>query len=199
MKEKVSHIRKQQIIEKALALFLEDGYHAISIARLAKESQMAKGLLYYYFDSKETLLLDVIDYVCTIHAQKLEMALRGGDFSFYEKFMIVLDAYHQIHPDSLGSVNTAWLSQNSFVELFHRRFLEKIDGVMESLAQEGVTLDILQKALAKRLLITILEGITGLTRIEAVDRFDVIHLLENRFDLKEDALAQSGNRILVHF
>lgn len=199
MKEKISQIRKQQIIDKALTLFLEEGYHAISIAKLAKELNMAKGLLYYYFDSKETLLLDVIDYLCTIHAQKLETTLKAQTFSFYEKLMLVLDAYHEIHPDSLGSVNTTWLSQNSFVELFHRRFLEKIDWVMETLAQEGAQLNILHQAMAKRLLLTVLEGITGLTRIESVDRADVIHLLENRFNLSENALAKSGNRILVHF
>lgn len=54
-------IEKQQLIMKvALRLFANDGYHATSIARIAKEAGISKGLIYTYFESKEDLLHSLI-------------------------------------------------------------------------------------------------------------------------------------------
>ena len=48
--------KKQLIIDTALNLFANKGYHASSISMIAKEAKISKGLMYNYFDSKEALL-----------------------------------------------------------------------------------------------------------------------------------------------
>ncbi len=48
--------RKEQILETALELFAEDGYHLSSISRIADKAGISKGLLYNYFESKEDVL-----------------------------------------------------------------------------------------------------------------------------------------------
>lgn len=53
--------RKQQIMEAALELFASEGYSHSSIARIAQHANISKGLIYNYFDSKEALLLELID------------------------------------------------------------------------------------------------------------------------------------------
>lgn len=52
--------RKQQIMEAALLVFANDGYHSASIAKIAKAANISKGLLYNYFESKEQLLIAVL-------------------------------------------------------------------------------------------------------------------------------------------
>ena len=49
------------IMETALKLFSEKGYHATSISMIAKEAGVAAGLMYNYFSSKEELLEKIMD------------------------------------------------------------------------------------------------------------------------------------------
>ncbi|MFW6223099.1 MAG: TetR/AcrR family transcriptional regulator [Bacteroidota bacterium] len=53
--------RKKKILNAALRLFAMEGYHQTSISKIAKEAGISKGLLYNYFESKEDLLLKVVE------------------------------------------------------------------------------------------------------------------------------------------
>lgn len=53
--------RRQEILETAIRLFYENGYEKTSIADIAKEMNVAQGLCYRYFPSKETLFDTAID------------------------------------------------------------------------------------------------------------------------------------------
>lgn len=68
--------RKAKILEAALHVFAEDGYHAASISRVSKYAGVSKGLMYNYFESKEDLLhqllhevmykeMDILQYLST--------------------------------------------------------------------------------------------------------------------------------------
>lgn len=62
--------RKAQILEAALHVFAEDGYHNSSVSAIAKKAGISKGLLYNYFHSKEEVLrsltLDLFDYAMDV-------------------------------------------------------------------------------------------------------------------------------------
>lgn len=53
---KIRKRSRQTIMEVALELFSNKGYHATSISQIAKVAGISKGLIYNYFDSKEALL-----------------------------------------------------------------------------------------------------------------------------------------------
>ncbi len=53
--------RRQQIMDAALELFASEGYAHCSIAQLAKHAGISKGLMYNYFESKEALLVALIE------------------------------------------------------------------------------------------------------------------------------------------
>ena len=53
--EKIREKTKQNIIDAALKLFAQRGYHGTSIADIAKEAGVSKGLAYNYFKSKNDL------------------------------------------------------------------------------------------------------------------------------------------------
>lgn len=48
-------------MEAAMELFANEGYHNISISKIAKSAGISKGLMYNYFESKEQLVLAIID------------------------------------------------------------------------------------------------------------------------------------------
>lgn len=51
--------RRNQLLDIALALFAERGVENVSIKDLATEANVAQGLIYYYFQSKDELLAAV--------------------------------------------------------------------------------------------------------------------------------------------
>lgn len=53
--------RDQEVVEVAVRLFSENGYASTSVQDLADELGMLKGSLYYYIDTKETLLKRIFE------------------------------------------------------------------------------------------------------------------------------------------
>jgi hypothetical protein len=51
---------KRKIVEAATYLFSVNGYHKVSINEIAKLSKRAKGTIYYHFESKESIFVDVV-------------------------------------------------------------------------------------------------------------------------------------------
>jgi len=59
--EEMRESRREQIMDTALELFAGEGYANCSIAQLAKHAGISKGLMYNYFESKEALLVSIIE------------------------------------------------------------------------------------------------------------------------------------------
>lgn len=53
--------KKKLIMDTALDLFAEKGFHVTTIDMIAKKAGISKGLLYNYFESKEALLKEIMD------------------------------------------------------------------------------------------------------------------------------------------
>src|SRR5690554_3101974 len=61
--EQYDEIRKQKkqlIMDTALELFAENGFHATSMSQVAKKAGISKGLAYNYFESKKEILDEII-------------------------------------------------------------------------------------------------------------------------------------------
>jgi TetR/AcrR family transcriptional regulator, transcriptional repressor for nem operon len=57
------HPTKLRILEVAFRLFHEQGYHATGVSTILREAGVNSGSLYHYFDSKEDLLLGVLEWM----------------------------------------------------------------------------------------------------------------------------------------
>ncbi|MBW6536398.1 MAG: TetR/AcrR family transcriptional regulator [Mariniphaga sp.] len=61
--EQYDEIRKQKkqlIMDTALELFAENGFHATTMSKVAKKAGVSKGLAYNYFESKQEILDEII-------------------------------------------------------------------------------------------------------------------------------------------
>lgn len=75
MSEKVDRkrrARRQAIFDAAARQFAENGYHATRMADIADELGLQKAALYYYFDSKEALLVELIGTRVGMAVESLE-------------------------------------------------------------------------------------------------------------------------------
>ena len=57
-RERMRH--RQEILDKALKLFTEQGFHNVSMQQIAEASEFAVGTLYNFFESKEALFDELI-------------------------------------------------------------------------------------------------------------------------------------------
>lgn len=54
-REQVRQERRQQILEAALTVFTQKGYHATNVSDVAAQAGVSQGTIYWYFDSKDAL------------------------------------------------------------------------------------------------------------------------------------------------
>lgn len=94
--------KREQLIQTAVDLFSQHGYHATGIDRIAEEAGVTKRTMYRHFRSKEELIL---------------AALRDHDTRFRNEFMATVESRWQEPYDRLlGIFEVAqdWFSDNKF-------------------------------------------------------------------------------------
>ena len=82
---------KQRIIEAATKLFMRQGAHETSLADIAKELNISKGTLYYYYSTKSDLIFDVTDiYMKKLSGKLLKWVKNHDDTSSPEEIISVV-------------------------------------------------------------------------------------------------------------
>src|SRR5438874_8566947 len=67
----IASIRKEQIVEAAVAVITEQGLPNLSLSEIETKAGMKRGQLTYYFKHKEDILLAVFDHVLQLMYQRL--------------------------------------------------------------------------------------------------------------------------------
>ncbi len=89
-KRETEEIRRQQILESAIRCICRQGYHQTTMDDIASEAELSKGALYWYFKSKDEILVAMCKQQCDEHLQILrdfaeqkmsikELTLKTGD------------------------------------------------------------------------------------------------------------------------
>ncbi|HCL58082.1 MAG TPA: hypothetical protein DHW82_13900, partial [Spirochaetia bacterium] len=70
LKEKEKEAKKEEILQAARKFFSEKGFEHTSMDEIAKKVKIAKGTIYLYFDSKQALLLEILNFAKKITIEK---------------------------------------------------------------------------------------------------------------------------------
>jgi AcrR family transcriptional regulator len=73
----VGRVRREQIVEAAVAVIAEQGLQSLSLSEIEKRAGMSRGQLTYYFPAKEDILLAVFDRLLFMMHQRVQAA-QGG-------------------------------------------------------------------------------------------------------------------------
>lgn len=76
--------RKQEIIETAMRLFYEKGYEKTSISDIAREMNVAQGLCYRYFPSKEALFDTAVEQYAQLQVDQMTSILKKPGMTLIE-------------------------------------------------------------------------------------------------------------------
>ncbi len=92
--------RQDDVYAAAARLFAEKGYHATRIQDIAEELGMLKGSLYYYFNSKEDLLVKITEgHIGRIH-RAIEAVVNTG-YSSKQKLMLAIDEHLRMYLENV--------------------------------------------------------------------------------------------------
>lgn len=86
--------RRDELIAAATELFLEHGFEQTRIKDIAASAGVAKGLLYWYFPSKEALLADLSARILDRRLSQIEVAQTGLRDSLERLYVGVLVTTH---------------------------------------------------------------------------------------------------------
>ena len=75
--------RKEQILESALYLFLEEGYDSTSMRKIADAAGCAVGLAYHYFETKDEMFAQTLDYFFQPYEQEMRVLAAQKDKDLY--------------------------------------------------------------------------------------------------------------------
>lgn len=68
--------RREAVSRAAVALFAKKGFHATSTSEVAKLAGVSEGTIFYYFGSKEGILLDLLAEVNLKYRQRMDKVLK---------------------------------------------------------------------------------------------------------------------------
>lgn len=86
---------EEKILQAAFEIFREDGYNGARMRAIADKAKINKGLLHYYFKTKDKLFEKIISSAI----QQLQSKLRDvldEDISVYKKLDLIIDIYFEM-------------------------------------------------------------------------------------------------------
>ncbi|MCU0792347.1 MAG: TetR/AcrR family transcriptional regulator [Opitutaceae bacterium] len=89
--EKPSSAKRDHLVDTALELFTEGGYHAVGIDAVLARAGVAKMTLYNHFPSKEDLIVAALARKAEQSAQGLEKALAAAGAEPRAKLLAIFD------------------------------------------------------------------------------------------------------------
>ena len=110
-------VRRELAIDAAMAIYEEEGYHAITMEKIAERSELSRAVLYLYFKNKDEIVISAIvshaDYFAGLlqeiydnrESVKEELLEKLWECfqQFYEKDPVVFTAWQLLHQSEMIS------------------------------------------------------------------------------------------------
>lgn len=140
----VSHSMRQEILTAARALFISQGYRGLSMNILARAVGVSKAAIYYHFQDKEELFLEVLNELLNEIELLIDQVItRETDSRKQIRALIVLilawppDQRSVIRLASQEMIQLSPRARQKFDRLYHEKFISKIQGILEHGIQAG--------------------------------------------------------------
>ena len=138
-RNKDSNDTKNEIIEVATSLFVQNGYEKTTIEDIFRKWGGSKGSLYYYFSSKE----DILDAVANTLAEQEEQAIKSAVFAAKLPALDMLNLFLTrclSRPKQMYDLEE-YIHQSKNVTLIYRitkLYIEKTIPILEPIIEQGI-------------------------------------------------------------
>lgn len=141
-KPDVSEARKSQIMQAAIKVFTQLGFHDARMDDIVKETGLSKGALYWYYKSKEELIIAILDHIFGSEFIKMG-AIKNTKLSAIQSIRGFLEGF-------IGDLRNmlvfapiiyefyALAFRNKTVRLVMQRYLNTFMSIIEPIIQRGI-------------------------------------------------------------
>lgn len=171
----------KQIVDAAVVVIAENGYHQAQVSKIAKQAGVADGTIYLYFKNKEDILVSVFREKMGMFVKKIEEVIAGKQEAA-EKLLVLVENHFQILSDDrhLAIVTQLELRQSN-KDLRHkinevlREYLKLIQQILQEGVESGEFSSSLDIRLAKQMIFGTIDE-TATTWVINDQKYDLVAL-----------------------
>ncbi|WP_067727239.1 TetR/AcrR family transcriptional regulator [Oceanobacillus damuensis] len=129
-----------QIIEAAVKVIAENGFHASQVSKIAKAARVADGTIYLYFKNKEDVLVSVFEEKMGQFIDKIAEAISQKQNAEEKLYSLIEMHFRQLSDDYyLAIVTQLELRQSNYtLRLQINKVLKPYLTVIDSIIKEGM-------------------------------------------------------------
>lgn len=171
-----------QIIDAAVKVIAENGYHSSQVSKIAKQAGVADGTIYLYFKNKEDILVSLFQQKMGNFIEKIEEETNSQQTAVEKLLKLIEMHFKQLTADHhLAIVTQLELRQsNKDLRLKINEVLKRYLTVIDQIIEEGIQDEIFRDDIDTRLVRQMIFG----TLDEAVTNWV---MKEQHYDLVEQA------------
>jgi len=129
--------RKKMLLKIAYDMFLTNGYENTSVDEIIEKAQIAKGTYYYYFQSKEQMLEEVIDMMIDNETKMAEQIIKT-DISVPQKIVGILTSMKPTEEEQ-PIKNTLFQEDNVLMHhKVRKKLIDTLTPLLSEVIKEGV-------------------------------------------------------------
>jgi AcrR family transcriptional regulator len=141
----VSEERKDQILEAATRVFTQRGFVNARMDDIVSESGLSKGTLYWYFDSKDAIIIGILDRIFDWEAVQMHEIL-DREISAQKKFDLFIETSLQdlkkMEPlmpifFDFWSLSIRNKTINKAIKRYYQSFIELVEPILELGIEQG--------------------------------------------------------------
>ncbi|MEH7094706.1 TetR/AcrR family transcriptional regulator [Neobacillus vireti] len=178
---KKSKPKYMQIIDAAVIVIAENGYHQAQVSKIAKQAGVADGTIYLYFKNKEDILISLFEEKMGEFVEKIEEKI-AGKVTAEEKLLMMIETHFQLlfEDHHMAIVTQLELRQSNKelrlrINAVLRGYLQVIDKIILEGKETGEFSSDLDVRLARQMIFgTIDETVTSWVMNE--EKYDLLSL-----------------------
>ncbi|MFC7321087.1 TetR/AcrR family transcriptional regulator [Halobacillus campisalis] len=181
----------KQIIDAAVVVIAENGYHSSQVSKIAKKAGVADGTIYLYFKNKEDILVSLFQDKMGQFIEKIEHETTSGQSAEEKLLTLVETHFEQLAADHHLAIVTQLELRQSNKELRYKinNVLKKYLAVIDNIVDEGIQEKLFRSNLNRRLVRQLIFGMMD----EAVTNWV---MKEQKYNLEEQ--AQDVHSLIVY-
>lgn len=178
----------KQIIDAAVIVIAENGYHQAQVSKIAKQAGVADGTIYLYFKNKEDILISVFEEKMAVFIDRLQPIIEA-DLSATEKLKLMINSHFKVQTDNkhLGIVTQLELRQSNKevrakINAILKGYLDQIDQILQEGVDTGEFRADMDIRLARQCIFGTIDEVTT-SWVMKDQKFDLLALTPNVYEL----------------
>ncbi len=185
-----------QIIDAAVVVIAENGYHQSQVSKIAKQAGVADGTIYLYFKNKEDILISLFKEKMGQFIERMETDIQQKSSAKEKLLLLIQEHFRLLAQDHHLALVTQLELRQSNLELRQKinevlkGYLNMLDTILTEGKKTGEFKQELDVRLARQMVFGTIDE-TATTWVMNDQKYDLTALAENVHDLLLNGIHQS--------